>query len=97
MAKKKKNRSGKAAVEARKRKAAGEKVRYKCTECGIEEDIPRSAIEMIDIFDEGLGMPEFSCKECKGVMEAIEDEENGTVYIISEGSTIEDDDDDLWL
>lgn len=93
---KKKNRSGKAAVEARKRKVIGEKVRYKCSECGIEEDIPRSAIEIIDIFDEGLGMREFSCKECKGIMEAIDDKGKGTVYIVSEVSSIKDDD-DLWF
>jgi len=97
MAKKKKNRSGKAAVVARKRKTIGDKVRYKCTECGIEEDIPRSAIEIIDIFDEGLGMPEFSCKACKGIMEAIDDKKIETVHIVSEGSSIEDEDDDLWL
>lgn len=96
MSKKKKNRSGKAAVEARRRKTIGDKVRYKCTECGIEEEIPRRAIEIIDIFDEGLGMPEFSCKACKGTMEAIEDKATGTVHIVSEGSSIEDDD-DLWL
>lgn len=97
MTRKKKNRSGKAAVEARKRKITGDKVRYKCTECGIEEDIPRSAIEIIDIFDEGLGMPEFNCKACKGIMEAIEDKEIETVHIASERCSIDDEDDDIWL
>lgn len=97
MAKKKKNRSGKVAVEARKRKMIGDTVKYKCTECGVEEDIPRSAIEIIDIFDEGLGMPEFSCKECKGTMETIEDKGTGVIQIVTEASSTDDEDDDVWL
>ncbi|MCX7950033.1 MAG: hypothetical protein N2509_07965 [Treponemataceae bacterium] len=97
MSKKKRNRSGKAAVEARKRRIQGDTVRYKCMECGIEEDIPRSAIEIIDIFDEGMGMPEFSCKVCKGTMEAIEDKEVETIHIVSTGNSIDDEGDDLWF
>lgn len=94
--KKKKNRSGRAAVEARKRRLQGDSIRYKCVECGIEEEIPRSTIEIIDILDEGLGMPEFECKECKGKMEAVDDKGNGTIHIVSEGSSFRDDD-DLWF
>lgn len=94
---KKKNRRGKSAVDARKRRVLGSTVRYKCMECGIEEDVPRSAIEIMDIIDEGLGMPEFSCKVCKGIMEAIEDKEAETIHIVSVESSIEDEDNDLWF
>lgn len=94
---KKKKRSGKVAVEARKRRIHGDAVRYKCVECGIEEDVPRSAIGIIDIFDEGMGMPEFSCKVCKGNMEAVEDKEVETIHIVLTGNSIDDEDDDLWL
>lgn len=42
-------------------------------------------------------MPEFSCKECKGIMEAIEDKGTGVIHIVSEGSSIDDEDVDIWL
>lgn len=96
MSKKKKNRSGKAAVEARKRKIDNNTVRYKCLECGMEEDVPRDAIELIDIFDDGDGAPEFDCKSCNGVMLPKERENSGeTEYIISDGSYLDDDDSPL--
>lgn len=99
MSKRKKNRSGKAAVEARKRGLQGNSIKYRCLECGIEEDVPRSAIELIDILDEGIGMPTFMCKACyKGIMEAIEEPWTGEVInIVSEGSSIKEDDDDVWF
>ena len=92
---KKKHRRGKAAVEARRKRLQGDSIRYKCNECGKEEDIPKSAIELIDILDEGVGMPEFKCKECNGIMVANEDE-GETIRIVTERSSSEDDD-DLWF
>jgi len=96
MAKGKKRRSGKAAVEARKRKLKNDKVKYKCLECGIEEDIPKSAIEIIDIFDEGVGMPDFKCKKCNGIMGAIEGDQGETIHIVSKES-VDEEDDDFWF
>lgn len=72
MAKRKKKRSKKAKEAVRKKRLQKSSIKYKCLECGTEEDIPRSAIEMIDIFDEGLGEPEFECKKCNGIMETVE-------------------------
>lgn len=100
MVKRKKNRSGKVAVEARKRKQQGKSIKYKCLECGIEEDIPRSAIDIIDIFDEGLGDPEFECKQCKGIMEAVVkpkiSNSDEVIHIIG-GKSFPNEDDDDWM
>lgn len=91
---KKKSRRGRMVVEAKKKRLGLDSVRYKCLDCGVEENIPKSAIEIIDIFDEGLGAPEFECKECKGTMQAMEEEKsNGTIYIRSVDSSFLDDDD----
>lgn len=70
--KKKKNRCGKAAVMA-KRLKYGEKVKYKCLECGVEEDIPESIVKMFDIMDDGdiSEPPTFNCKICPGKMRPI--------------------------
>jgi hypothetical protein len=75
MAKRKKNRSGRMAVEARKKRLQGDSVRYKCLACEIEEEIPRRVVEMFDILDDDGDLsvpPRFSCKECDGQMEPIE-------------------------
>jgi uncharacterized protein with PIN domain len=95
MAKAKKKRSGRVAVEARKRKLQKDKVKYKCLGCGIEEDIPKRAIEIIDIFDEGIGMPDFKCEKCNGIMEAIENDLEEAIHIVSNESV--DEDDDFWF
>lgn len=80
MAKKKKNRNGRAAVEARKRNLFGETaqtgdtVRYKCLDCGVEEEIPRSVVEMFDTLDDEGDIsvaPRFDCENCDGVMEPV--------------------------
>ena len=75
MSKKKKNRSGRLAVEARKNKILGTTVKYKCLECGIEEEIPRSVVEMFDALDDEGDIsvpPRFDCEKCGGLMEPIE-------------------------
>ncbi len=47
-----------------------ELVLYRCTECGIEEFIPRDVVEMFDeIDDENIyEPPTFSCEACGGIM-----------------------------
>jgi hypothetical protein len=75
MSKKKKNRCGKLAVESRKNKVQGTTVRYKCLECGIEEEIPRSVVEMFDALDDEGDIsvpPRFDCEKCRGLMEPLE-------------------------
>ena len=89
MAKKKKKRSGKAAVEARKKKYedTSTSIRYRCLECGIEEDIPRGVVETFDTFDDGDRSvpPRFDCENCDGLMEPIEYEGvHGEFYKIKE-------------
>ena len=87
MAKKKKKRSGKVAVEARKRKMMSDSVKYRCLECGTEEDIPRGVVETFDTFDDGDTSvpPRFDCENCGGLMEPIEYEGvHGEVYRINE-------------
>jgi hypothetical protein len=80
MAKKKKSRNGRAAVAARKRELfgeavqTGEMVRYKCLDCGVEEDIPRSVVEMFDALDDEGDIsvaPRFHCEKCDGIMEPL--------------------------
>lgn len=48
-------------------------VRFKCLNCGVEEDIPRDVVEMLDFQDLGdiSVPPRFDCKECEGQMEPI--------------------------
>lgn len=47
-----------------------ELILYKCTECEIEEFIPRDVVEMFDeIDDENIyEPPTFSCEVCGGIM-----------------------------
>lgn len=80
MGKKKKNRKGRAAVAARKRellgdtKQTGDMVRYRCLDCGVEEDIPRSVVEMFDALDDEGDIsvaPRFDCEKCDGIMEPL--------------------------
>jgi len=100
MAKKKKNRSGRAAVAVKRGKITGNTVRYKCLKCGVEEDIPQSAIELIEVFDDIEELPEFDCKKCDGVMEALNKSaksynESDVIHIVSSG--ISDDNDDYMF
>jgi len=98
MVKKKKNRCGKVAVKARKKEILGESIRYHCLECGVGEDIPKSVIELLDIFEEGdmTDLPEFKCKKCKGIMEPMEKEEfEDVIYITHE--KMKDLDEDEWF
>jgi len=103
MAKRKKNRSGRVAVEARKRKLfgsikqAGSTVRYKCPECGAEEDIPRDVVEMFDALDDDGDItvaPRFTCESCEGVMEPLQyTGVHGITYEIIESNADAEDDD----
>lgn len=100
MAKRKKNRSGRAVVEARKRRFQGGDIRYRCLECGIEEDIPRSVVEMFDALDDDGDLsvaPRFDCEKCGGTMEPLEYEGvHGVIYKISEDSTWLDDEETIF-
>ena len=74
MAKSKKKRSGKLAVAASRHKKSS--VDYKCVDCGYEEKIPVSAIEIVEVIDDdSLGSPTFKCTKCGGIMETTEVEE----------------------
>ena len=48
-------------------------VRFRCLECGIEEEIPKDIVQMLDLEDGGdLSVPpRFECEECDGLMEPI--------------------------
>lgn len=68
------------AVEVKRRGLVGEiertedAVRYKCLNCGIEEDIPRSVVEMFDALDDEGDIsvaPRFDCEKCDGIMEPL--------------------------
>ena len=106
MAKSKKNRNGRETVKAKKRRLSGDTiqtgktVRYKCFDCGVEEDIPRSVVEMLDALDDDGDIsvaPRFNCKKCDGIMEPLKyTGVHGITYEIVE-SKIEEDDDDLPL
>lgn len=101
MAKKKKSRNGRVAVAARKRellgdcKQAGDAVRYKCLECGIEEDIPRSVVETFDALDDEGDIsvaPRFDCEKCEGIMEPLKYAGvHGIMYEIVESKNEESD------
>jgi uncharacterized Zn finger protein len=43
---------------------------YICTECGVEEYIPRDVVEMFDEIDDQNIMepPTFSCEKCGAIM-----------------------------
>lgn len=53
--------------------ALGETVRYKCLECGVEEEIPKEIVMQMDFEDGGdpLYPPRFKCEACPGQMEPI--------------------------
>ena len=73
MAKSKKKRSGRTVVESKRQKKSS--VDYKCTDCGYEEKIPVSALEIVEVLDDdSLGSPTFKCIKCGGAMETTEDE-----------------------
>lgn len=48
-------------------------VRFRCSKCGVEEEIPRDVVEMLDFEDAGdLAVPpRFECEVCDGLMEPI--------------------------
>lgn len=48
-------------------------VRFRCLQCGIEEEIPKEIVQMLDLEDGGdLSIPpRFECEECDGLMEPI--------------------------
>lgn len=48
-------------------------VRFRCLQCGIEEEIPKEIVQMLDLEDGGdLSVPpRFECEECDGLMEPI--------------------------
>lgn len=45
-------------------------VLYICTECGVEECIPRDVVEMFDEMDDQniIEPPTFSCEKCGAIM-----------------------------
>lgn len=78
MAKKKKKAKDKIREKINKKKREKKEnerkyVKFKCLTCGIEEDIPRDIVEMLDFEDGGdLSVaPRFDCEECIGTMEPI--------------------------
>lgn len=48
-------------------------VRFRYLQCGVEEEIPRDVVEMLDLQDGGdLSVPpRFDCEECDGLVEPI--------------------------
>lgn len=95
MGKKKSNRCGKAAVAAKRKEKQENAIRYQCTECGVCEDVPKSVIDLLDVFEDG-DLPEFKCKQCKGIMEPTEKEEfKDVIYITHE--QVEETDEDEWF
>lgn len=75
MAKKKKDKI-RARIKEQKRLKKEKKnktVRFRCLDCGIEEDIPKDVVEMLDLQDGGdlIVPPRFDCEACDGLMEPI--------------------------
>lgn len=96
MAKSKKNRSGRAVVAAKRQKK--NRVDYKCTNCGYEEKIPASALEIVEVLDDdSLGCPTFKCIKCGGSMETTEDESISTSGIVIQKEFNEKDLEGDWL
>lgn len=48
-------------------------VRFKCKKCGIEEEIPKEIVDMLEKADQGdiKYPPTFRCEKCPGIMEPI--------------------------
>jgi hypothetical protein len=78
--KKKKPKDKQKAKQKAKRRMEGDKeresldfVRYKCLECGVEEDIPEEIVMQMDFEDGGdpTCPPRFKCEACPGQMEPI--------------------------
>ena len=48
-------------------------IKYKCTECNMEEDIPKEVIEYFDVLDQSNidEPPGFSCEKCGGIMRPL--------------------------
>ncbi|EOD01894.1 hypothetical protein [Caldisalinibacter kiritimatiensis] len=91
--KKKKKRKDKIRERIKRRKMLEKEkqekkdVRFRCLECGIEEDIPRSVVKQFDILDNGdiSVPPRFDCEVCGGLMEPIEyTSVHGITYKIDE-------------
>ncbi len=81
MVRNKKKRSGRVAVAAKRHKKSS--VEYKCIDCGYEEKIPISALEIFQVLDDdSLGNPTFKCTKCGGVLETAEDESMPTSGIV---------------
>lgn len=55
------------------RKEDNMKIKFKCTQCGFEEDIPKGVVDYFDIMDGGdpLVPPRFDCQHCDGLMEPV--------------------------
>lgn len=75
---KKKKRKDKIRAKIKRRKKLKEQeekktVRFRCSECKVEEDIPRDVVEMLDMQDGGdlIVPPRFDCQNCDGLMEPI--------------------------
>lgn len=51
-------------------KRAKNNINYICTECGIEELIPKSVVMEFDLMDGGdtSEPPRFTCEKCSGLM-----------------------------
>lgn len=49
---------------------SGATIKYICTQCKIEEDIPESVVEYFDVMDDGDTSvpPRFTCNNCHGDM-----------------------------
>ena len=50
-----------------------ELIKYRCTKCKIEEDIPKEVVEYFDQMDQSNidEPPYFLCEKCEGVMRPI--------------------------
>lgn len=48
-------------------------IKYKCTECDMEEDIPKEVVEYFDVMDQSNidEPPCFSCEKCGGIMRPL--------------------------
>ena len=50
-----------------------ETIKYKCTVCNMEEDIPKEVVEYFDEMDQSNidEPPCFSCENCGGIMRPL--------------------------
>lgn len=49
-------------------------VKFKCKKCGIEEDVPKEVVDMLEQADNGdlRYPPRLRCEKCPGLMEPID-------------------------